>query len=213
MDANDEYLYILQLLQDKMLPDLDFTNHEIEKDILNRLLEEAAFIGFFSEIGICKESNLTAISLRLQKQATSNISLQLGSCINTNFNTLKTQYLTDNHYKFLVKPDEMDREMQTCGEAIPDSKGRIDETFWKYAIEYEKQTEQFLCFSTEAKPFVYTKRKKEKNLQQIKKDQTERTHINTDKDGADGEDRERNKWPFISSCQCIQKFTKRLDRY
>nr|BDT61701.1 MAG: wsv133-like protein [Marsupenaeus japonicus endogenous nimavirus]GBG35417.1 wsv133-like protein [Marsupenaeus japonicus endogenous nimavirus] len=160
MAANNEYMYLLESIKrDLISPDIlnDNFDNTLEKELLTELAEEAAFVGFFSEIGLCTSNNLFAINSRLQKQSKTTISLQLGSHISAEFQTLKSDILIDDHYKVLLPSNELDRKMQSNRKHVSHSKGRIVEPLWNYMVEFKKQRTNLHTFSVTANPFEYEK--------------------------------------------------------
>nr|BDT62045.1 MAG: wsv133-like protein [Penaeus monodon majanivirus B] len=159
MAANKEYICLLECIKKDLLPP-DISNKSdnvLEKELLTELAEEAAFVGFFSEIGLCTSNSLVAINSRLQKQSKTTISLQLGSHIGAEFEALQSNVLIDNHYKILLPQNELDRKMQPNRKHISYSKGRTVKPLWNYMVELEKRKRKLHIFSVTAHPLKYEK--------------------------------------------------------
>nr|BDT62145.1 MAG: wsv133-like protein [Litopenaeus vannamei majanivirus Nimav-1_LVa] len=239
MAANAEYMHILKFIKRNLLASnvFDDPDKAPEKKLLTELAEEAAFVGFFAEIGSCiSHNNLVAINSRLQKQSKTTISLQLGSHIDAEFETLKSDILIDNHYKSLLtsKDEKLDRKMQSGRKSISGSKRRTIEPLWRHMVEFEKQKRRLHIFSLNASPLKYEKDTKRKPKLSNEEDSDEDDECDDDEGEGNNynddheeniTDRERKfdkkcnatttaattSWPFCDNCECVNSICRALE--
>jgi len=232
MAANREYVHILEGVKRDLLPPdiISDPDSEREKELLTQLAEEAAFVGFFSEIGLCTSNSLVAINSRLQKQSKTTISLQLGSHIGAEFEALQSNVLIDNHYKGLLPQNELDREMRFDRKHISHSKGGAVDPLWNHMVEFEKRKRKLHVFSVTANPLKYEKEPRERGEGQEEKEEEDDDDDEDDIDGdvapiatADGDEDEDRKsdgskrckdatanWPLCDNCQCVARIGEKL---
>nr|BDT62766.1 MAG: wsv133-like protein [Metapenaeus joyneri majanivirus] len=207
MASFKEYKKLLNCIKSDLLNDpvLDNPKYKKERKLLVQLAEEAAFVSFFSEIGLCMNHNLVALNSRLQKQGTTNISLQLGSHIDARFEGIKQDILTDNQYMVLLdkcnsnnnnnnnnnknnnNDSKFNWNMSSHGTSLSDSQRRTREGLWDQMVEQKTKNEQLLVFSVIVKPHRY------KNEQLIGKEERETNEEEEKKEKDDDNDDEEKK--------------------
>nr|BDV49906.1 MAG: wsv133-like protein [Metapenaeopsis lamellata majanivirus] len=207
MASDKEFLRLMEYIKENLLSALDSSSnkYELEKQLLIDIAKEAAFVGFLSEIGICSSNTLVAINSRLQKQSTTAISLQLGSCINVEFQTLINENLKDiNNYKILTS-NGLDKKMRFGRKIVQSSEGRIDESLWCQLVEFDKQKTKLYVSSVMAKPFKY---EYEKNIIRGDEQQNPSQEIEEEKNPHET----KSKWPFSKKCKCVNQIIQQLEK-
>nr|BDT62617.1 MAG: wsv133-like protein [Metapenaeus ensis majanivirus] len=205
-----EYTKLLDGIKLDLLSDPIFQTPQYnkEKQFLIQLAEEAALVSFVSEIGLCTNHTLVALNSRLQKQGTTNISLQLGSHINARFEGIKQDVLTNDQYMILFDKNDtkFDWNVSSQGSSVSDGQRRTRQALWDQLVQRKTKDTQLLIFSVVASPLRY----KNEKLIGSKDDDKERNKEEEEKDKIFFNNAETN-WTLFEKCQCVARINEKLD--